>query len=167
MSLIVKRGNPFDDSADRQAWKRYCESRGYIIKYDSQTAEIDGFMLTPNGISAIELACNAGWTNQNEYPANEDVHIPLRKLAYFYRVLEGYELPDDNGNWMKVKTGYLILFNVNRTRAAFVEFSVILEKKSEPFTKELNGKLCEVVTIPHNTLQYINIPYVNEIKKEK
>jgi hypothetical protein len=167
MSLVVRRNNSFDDSADRQAWRRYCESRDYLLKYDSQTAEIDGFMLTPKGYAAVELACNACWTTQSEYPTHEDVHIPSRKLKYFCRVLEGCELPDEDGNWSKVGTGYLVLFNIGRTRAAFVEFAVVLERRSEPFTKELNGELCEVVTIPHDTLRYVDIPRVNGTKTTK
>jgi hypothetical protein len=158
MSLIIKRTNPFNDSADRAAWQRYCDHRGYSVKFDDEKAEIDCFIATSNGIAAIELACNACWTIDNEYPKDEDVHIPARKLIYFRRVLQNYDLPDDNDNWMKVLTGYLILFNVNRTRAAFIPFHKILEKKSNIFVKQLNGEPCEVVTIPHEILKYIDIP---------
>lgn len=158
MSLIIQKRDPFDDSAERAAWQRYCDSKGYWLKYDHAAAKIDGYMATARGISAVELARNACWGAELSYPPQEDVHMPARKLRYFCRMLEGCELSDEDGNWVQVKTGYFVILNTTHTRAAFVEFRTVLEESSKPFIKNLNGEFCEVVTIPHKFLRYVNIP---------
>lgn len=165
MSLKVKRIDPYNDSIDRKAWERYCIFRGYDIKFGGQKAIVDGFMQTSKGVSAFELACNKCWVDSLNYPVNEEIHIPSRKLEHFCKILEDCEIADDNGNWTKVKKGYFVLFNIHRTRAAFVEFQTILDQKSDKFEKELNGEKCEVVTIPHNILQYIKIPSESQVKE--
>lgn len=158
MSLIIRQENPYNDSKSRAAWRRYCDRRGYLVTFNGQTAEIDGFIQTPNGVAAVELACNGVWGNQDIYPVTEDVYIPSRKLKYFCRFLTDCEVPDDNGNWTTVSKGYFILFNVPHTKAAFIEFATILENASTKKLRILHGVYCDVVTIPHYLLRYIKIP---------
>jgi len=156
MTLIVKRTNPFDDTSERDAWARYCQFRGYDVKFGLTTAKIDAYILTPKGISAVELMCNNCWNNQLTYPPDEEVHIPARKLEYFREILEGHGAFENNV--IDATNGYLIIFNTHKTRAAVVMFDTILKEKSSIFIKELHGIPCEVITIPHKILQYITIP---------
>ncbi len=159
MPLTVKRIDPYDDSAERAAWARYCEFREYSVQFDLPTAKIDAYIFTPKGISAIELMCNVCWNDQLIYPPNEEIHIPARKLEYFREVLEGRASFKNNAiREDDLVNGYLIIFNVNKTRAAFVEFATILKTKSSSFIKQLHGVSCEIITIPHEVLRYITIP---------
>lgn len=124
MSLVVRltTTSSFDDRADRNAIARYCKVNGYEYRFSSKFDPIDMFVRTPEGVSvALELTCNACWTDQLTYP-EDTIHIPRRKWKTFHE--QTWNIPGKNFN--RAEKAYLVVLNTAHTRAAFIPFSTIL-----------------------------------------
>lgn len=124
MSLVVRlaTNSSFDDRADREAIARYCKAKGYEYRFSSKFDPIDMFAKTLEGVSvALELTCNACWTDQLIYP-EDTIHIPRRKWKTFYE--QTWNIPGKNVN--RAEKAYLVVLNTAHTRAAFIPFSTIL-----------------------------------------
>lgn len=159
MSLVVRQttNSSFDDSEARNAMARYCAGKGYTYAFSSKFDPIDMFARTPEGIRvALELTCNACWTNQLIYPETS-IHIPRRKWKIFHE--QSRDIQSKNFN--RAEKAYLVILNTLYTRAAFIPFSTILYDLAL-FTEHvynIHDESAIFVNIPISyILKYENIP---------
>ena len=147
----------FDDSADRNAIARYCIAKGYEYRFSSKFDPVDMFAITTKGIRvALELTCNACWTDQLTYPETA-IHIPRRKWKTFHE--QTWNIPGKNFN--RAEKAYLVILNTAHTRAAFIPFSTILYDLAlfTEHTRDIYEEPAIFVSVPVSYIQkYVDIP---------
>ena len=145
--LVGAPRDTFDDSLERDAWKRYCDGRNLSCWMQAQKAPIDCVVSNSTGkMVAVELARTSQWTGHGDY-SGAAVVIPHRKFKYFRHTV-GPLYGDDNT--MITDQGYYVLFNASRTRAVILRFTDLVRDESTfpTDTQPLNGEPCKVVLVP-------------------
>jgi hypothetical protein len=163
MGLIISKKDKFDDSSERAAWEKFCVANGYEYNFYDKLSPIDCTIKKPEegkviGIN-IELACNACWKAQEEYP-EEFILIPLRKFNYFKESIQGCSINAVKSKFVtfgiaKCDKGYFVLINSARTRIAFLNFKQLIKHQNEyeEILININGSSSKFLLISKKYIQ--------------